>query len=222
MTKPRNLTPDHLRCAIGTCPSVHDIEGDRLLIVGKKGWPVICNEKLEIPVSDDEQAIIIDKALLGKVLAEAIADEREACAKIVDAAAWSANHEGIAARIRSRSQSDILPLGKGGQQDLVQTDVQQVETPSGHLGSEKADAKYLQSAIRDGEAHVIMGMVREMDAVVHLLGIEDSFETPSEMILKLLALSVSQGDGAALTAPKSQEGFETKNLPHPATPETGH
>lgn len=51
---------------------------------------------------------------------------------------------------------------------------------------EEADARYLQSAIRDGQATEIMNMVRDMDDIVHLLGIEDSFETPCEAIRKLM------------------------------------
>jgi hypothetical protein len=261
-----NLTPDQLRCSYGGCPSLHEIEGDRYLIVGANAS---FEEKRLSGAKEGafESTIVIDKALLGKALAEAIADEiqrreraeeeleclsmlldancvprkngeetyslvgrvlefgnrhgarsqsdilplgkdlarirgelqdkadgldmcmhevsslcgaldkaradlvaeREACEQIaiaVDRAASEAygsfdpansnarSRKGgemkaareIAAAIRARQSGDrtqtelgeswlepvILPLGKGGQQDLVQTDVQQVEKPSGH------------------------------------------------------------------------------------------
>jgi hypothetical protein len=32
---PKNLTPEHLRCTWGGCPSVHRLDDGQLLIVGK-------------------------------------------------------------------------------------------------------------------------------------------------------------------------------------------
>ena len=48
------------------------------------------------------------------------------------------------------------------------------------------DVDYLERAIRDGEATVIMDMIREMDDVVHALGIEDSDEKPSDAIKRII------------------------------------
>lgn len=39
---------------------------------------------------------------------------------------------------------------------------------------EAADAEYLRRAIEGGEAHVIMDMVRELDLIVELMGLEQS------------------------------------------------
>jgi hypothetical protein len=77
MTKPRNLTPDHLRCAFGTCPAVYDItpehlkcgdaltcpsvstigDGQMLLIVGKRADQMAYDH--DIGVGPDEYAIVI-------------------------------------------------------------------------------------------------------------------------------------------------------------------
>lgn len=48
------------------------------------------------------------------------------------------------------------------------------------------DVAALEMAIKNGQATEIMDMVREMDSVVHALGIEDSFEKPSDRIKRLL------------------------------------
>lgn len=49
------------------------------------------------------------------------------------------------------------------------------------------DVATLESAIKDGQATEIMDMVREMDEVVHALGIEDiSDEKPSDKIKRLI------------------------------------
>jgi hypothetical protein len=52
--------------------------------------------------------------------------------------------------------------------------------------AEEEDAEYLRSAIANRQATEIMDMVREMDDIVHLLGIEDSFEKPTEAIRRLM------------------------------------
>lgn len=68
----KNLTPDHMRCPMGDCPSIHQLEDGRLLIVGKiapflevdengqglhpEDWPVDLN--------NDETAIVISPDLL--------------------------------------------------------------------------------------------------------------------------------------------------------------
>ena len=48
------------------------------------------------------------------------------------------------------------------------------------------DVEALKNAIKNGPATEIMDMVREMDAVVHALGLEDDFEQPSDRIKRLL------------------------------------
>lgn len=53
--------------------------------------------------------------------------------------------------------------------------------------TEQSDADYLRGAIANGQAHEIMAMIREMDSVCAALGIQESFETPTEAIRKLLA-----------------------------------
>jgi hypothetical protein len=75
--KPRNLTPDHLRCSYGGCPAVYDVtpehlicpagdcpsvstigDGQMLLIIGKKPSPELLAE-IDGRVGPDEHAIVI-------------------------------------------------------------------------------------------------------------------------------------------------------------------
>lgn len=51
---------------------------------------------------------------------------------------------------------------------------------------ERSDADYLRSAIASCQANEIMSMVREMDQVVSVLCLEESFEKPSDVIRKLI------------------------------------
>jgi hypothetical protein len=70
MTKTEDLTPHHLRCGFGSCPSVHRLEDGRLMIVGQEAE----TRAVELPsghfqdqavigdvsISDAEEAVIID------------------------------------------------------------------------------------------------------------------------------------------------------------------
>lgn len=51
-----DIAPEHLRCGLGECPSVHDHDGD-LLIVGKRGDQIARDQN--IGMSEDETAIVI-------------------------------------------------------------------------------------------------------------------------------------------------------------------
>lgn len=51
------------------------------------------------------------------------------------------------------------------------------------------DRKYLEQVLRDGRASEIMDMVREMDNVCSVLGIQESFTTPTDAIKKLMSAS---------------------------------
>jgi hypothetical protein len=70
----RNLTPSHMRCVYAAaCPSVHELDDGRLLIVGEY---VSTNEVRQMGANPDpetEGGVIIDRALLANVHAEAIA-----------------------------------------------------------------------------------------------------------------------------------------------------
>ena len=68
----KNLTPQHLRCAPLHCPSVHELEDGRLLIIGARSGPELAhfvNERL----GNGETAVIIDRALLAGVHADEVA-----------------------------------------------------------------------------------------------------------------------------------------------------
>jgi hypothetical protein len=113
--KPINKTPDHLRCggSQSSCPSLHEIEGDRLLIVGKVAeWEA---SEAGAAWGANEAPIVFDKALLGKVLAEAIAESENMAIKEI--MAW-----------RTAFPNHSI---------FGETPSEQVEAPSGHLGSEK-------------------------------------------------------------------------------------
>jgi hypothetical protein len=60
----RNLTPEHLRCFAGSCPSVYELDDGRLLIVGE-----LASRPLFGLPSDNqlEIACIIDRALLANI-----------------------------------------------------------------------------------------------------------------------------------------------------------
>lgn len=70
MTDIKNLTPAHLRCEWGACPSVHRLEDGRLLIVGDDGFPK--SREVGIPCDSDEAVIIIHPDLLSTVMQEEI------------------------------------------------------------------------------------------------------------------------------------------------------
>lgn len=62
----RNITPVHLRCEWGECPSVHELEDGRLLIVGRDAFDEA--ERGEVAWGIDETPIIVDRAILANVL----------------------------------------------------------------------------------------------------------------------------------------------------------
>lgn len=60
----KDLTPAKFKCSIqDACPSVHDLEDGRLLIVGRFA-PTELVMKAGIKLGDSEDAFIIDRALL--------------------------------------------------------------------------------------------------------------------------------------------------------------
>ncbi len=64
----KNITPEHMRCQIGYCPSVHELNDGRLLIVGEY---VSTNELREMganPNPETEGGVIIDRALLANIV----------------------------------------------------------------------------------------------------------------------------------------------------------
>jgi hypothetical protein len=84
----KNLTPQHLRCEWGGCPSVHELEDGRLHIIGEADGRT--HEELRgdgFKIGPGETAVIIDRALLSTIRDEV----REECAKAIAllAEAWS-------------------------------------------------------------------------------------------------------------------------------------
>lgn len=63
----KNLTPEHMRCGPFNCPSVHELDDGRLLIVGQTAGLVADDEQVAKP-GPDETAIIIDRALLANII----------------------------------------------------------------------------------------------------------------------------------------------------------
>lgn len=79
----KNLTPEHMRCEIATsCPSLHQLEDGRLLVVGTQVEPPVATINdfanpepfLEIAgkVGPGEAAVIISPALLDVYVAEKV------------------------------------------------------------------------------------------------------------------------------------------------------
>lgn len=60
------LTPTHLRCSWGGCPSVFALSDGQILIIGKKPSPDIYSQVQE-KVADDEFAIVINRDLLKNI-----------------------------------------------------------------------------------------------------------------------------------------------------------
>lgn len=90
-----DLTPKHLRCGFGSCPSVHRLEDGSLLIVGKIPGPglrvretdhgiIDTYQGCEFSVGSDEAAVVISPGLLGTLIEEKVREavdaERERCA----------------------------------------------------------------------------------------------------------------------------------------------
>lgn len=82
----RNLTPEHMRCDAFHCPSVHELDDGRLLIVGARAEDVAAVES--VAWGEDEWPIIIDRALLANISVPAMTlDKARAKARdIVDEA----------------------------------------------------------------------------------------------------------------------------------------
>lgn len=67
----RNLTPEHMRCGpFSSCPSIHELEDGRLLIVGEAaalstvGREAVRELRDAGKIADTEFAIAIDRELL--------------------------------------------------------------------------------------------------------------------------------------------------------------
>jgi hypothetical protein len=58
----RDITPEHLRCSLGGCPAVYEIDQDTVVIVGEAADIDI--QKL---VGENEAAIVVTKKLLANV-----------------------------------------------------------------------------------------------------------------------------------------------------------
>jgi hypothetical protein len=81
----KNLTPQHLRCEWGGCPSVHELEdGRRYIIVGQTAG-LVADDELVAKPGPDETAVIIDHALLSTIRDEV----REECAEALRQMRWS-------------------------------------------------------------------------------------------------------------------------------------
>lgn len=80
---PRNLTPEAMRCEDGWCPSVHELDDGRLLIVGKRGAQQAYDGN--VGMAPDEEAVIISPDLLSDYVAEKVREERAAWREVMKA-----------------------------------------------------------------------------------------------------------------------------------------
>src|SRR6185503_5446909 len=76
----KNLTPEHMRCPWADCPSIHELEDGRLLIIGERAATYLSGLEDgdrsytingDKPVRDDEEAIVISPDLLSEYVKEA-------------------------------------------------------------------------------------------------------------------------------------------------------
>ena len=56
----KEITPKHLRCTIGACPGVFEVEGNDLIVIGKKISSAL-NEEIGSRVGEDEFAVRISR-----------------------------------------------------------------------------------------------------------------------------------------------------------------
>lgn len=81
-----NLTPDHLRCSLGGCPSVHELEDGNFVIVGKYARLMADTEASALrdnlrnagQIGPDEAAIFVEADLLSTLKSRWIKEALEA------------------------------------------------------------------------------------------------------------------------------------------------
>lgn len=110
----QDLTPKHMRCPAGDCPSITRLDDGRLLIVGAEA-PTDLDETVfgtEIKIGNNEAGVLISPSLLDTLMEEVRREERERCAKIADAIgcevdqSWLDCGMKIASAIRTRKDKD--------------------------------------------------------------------------------------------------------------------
>jgi len=62
----KNLTPEHMRCGYGTCPSIHKMEDGKLFILGEYANSEEWAQAGDPKKSDSEAAIVISPDLLSE------------------------------------------------------------------------------------------------------------------------------------------------------------
>lgn len=113
---PENLTPEHMRCAAGTCPSVHQLEDGRLLIVGAEAPTDLDGETVfetGARIGQNEAGVIISPDLLSSLpelvrLREALALAKQEINWWVDEHSCCKGHEtGVMTAIDAALSSDV-------------------------------------------------------------------------------------------------------------------
>lgn len=56
----KEITPAHLRCCVGTCPGVYEVDAQTIVVVGKRAAADQLQE-LTGRIGDDEYAVVISK-----------------------------------------------------------------------------------------------------------------------------------------------------------------
>jgi hypothetical protein len=62
----REITPKRLFCAVGTCPSVFEVDEHNVVIVGQKLTPEM-KKKIGYKIGENEYAILIRKEYIREV-----------------------------------------------------------------------------------------------------------------------------------------------------------
>lgn len=62
----KEITPVHLRCAIGTCMSVYVLENGTIVIIGQKPSPEL-RSVLQSRIGDDEEVVIMSPEYLAGI-----------------------------------------------------------------------------------------------------------------------------------------------------------
>jgi hypothetical protein len=68
----KNITPEHLRCSIGACPAVYEVDQDTVVIVG-----AAADIDIKALVGDGEAAVLVKKELLANVFPHAYGETKK-------------------------------------------------------------------------------------------------------------------------------------------------
>lgn len=190
---PENLTPAHLRCNIGMCPSIYRLEDGTLALIGRRAPldPSKTRSYFGTPIADNEEAVIISPDLLDSLKAEwirevvdentrlraALAQSDQPCVYCtLPAEEWSKCQHGFPGCARADDAMGCPELGARMEEHRLRDMIKRRLDCDGSNGIYDAKLHYdlteeMREATKD-EANDGAGAARD--------GAQDSGEAPSE------------------------------------------